>query len=169
MEEWGGREGRIPATDLLLFLPLTTPWYQEWCLLLLTLLNHFQCYFLCVYKTVNHAPFRVCVWGGGVMGWNTGETSKSLGRKTTLKGPTTTLQLSTSLPALHATHTHTFPHRELKGCPMWAPLSSSLSVSSVVTRANESFQDLLNDTIVVEIIKNKPTKRNSNIELLHSC
>lgn len=30
---------------------------------LLTLLNHFKCYFLCVYQTVNHAPYRV----GGYM------------------------------------------------------------------------------------------------------
>ncbi len=32
--------------------------YQEWYLLLLTLLNHSQCYFLCVYKTVNQISFR---------------------------------------------------------------------------------------------------------------
>lgn len=32
--------------------------YQEWYLLLLTLLNRSQCYFLCVYKTVNQISFR---------------------------------------------------------------------------------------------------------------
>lgn len=33
---------------------------------LMTLLNRFQCYFLCVYKTVNQAPFRAGGgWGGG--------------------------------------------------------------------------------------------------------
>ena len=69
MEGWmckgGGvveKEGRIPALSHPR-LPLTTPWYQEWCLLLLTLLNHFQCYFLCVYKTVNHTPFGVGGYG----------------------------------------------------------------------------------------------------------
>lgn len=70
MEERGrnrrGRGGYLPSATpdlVLLLLPLATPWYQEWCLLLLTLLNHFQCYFLCVYKTVNHAPFGVGGYG----------------------------------------------------------------------------------------------------------
>ncbi len=50
--------------------------------------------------------------------------------------PRSQRQLCSFLPhCQHFTpHTHTFPHRELMGTPLWAPLSSSLSFSSVLTR-----------------------------------
>ena len=66
--------------------------------------------------------------GGGLWGEIRGETSKSLGRKITAAEPTTTLQLSSSLP-------RTFPPGEPTGMPLWAGLSSLLCFSSVVTRA----------------------------------
>lgn len=58
MEKW--RRGRKLPSDL---TPSPPPWYLEWCLLLLTLLNRFQCYFLRVYMTVNHSPYGVGGYG----------------------------------------------------------------------------------------------------------
>lgn len=66
------------------------PPIQEIMSALLTLWNRFQCYFLCVYKTVNQAPFRMG-WGGHKenhpSGWN--------------RGPLTEGHFSTLLPHRH--------------------------------------------------------------------
>lgn len=130
----------------------------RWCLLLLTLLNRFQCCFLCVYKTVNHAPFRG--------GWNTAETSKTLGRKS--QWQLCSFTASTS-------HTHIFPHRGAAvgpSCPQtrakWV-ISDRAGSKTVVSRhfklslQRETSQQLLKGSAALfNITRNTAQSRYAN-------